>query len=153
MSVYARKVRYRELDRVRYGQKFLSFLKTQAARLAGTGTGIAVTFSNASNLVNQTAHGYIDGQGPFLFANAGGALPAGLDGVTPYWINVNGANAFTLHTNEADAIAGSAIVTFSTDGTGTHEILVGADEIDIFNALLAGKTARQVKALTTIDDL
>ena len=153
MSIYARKVRYRKLDRIRYGQKFLSFLATQAARLSGTGTGVAVTFTNGSNTVNLTAHGYADGQGPFLLANAGGALPVGLDEVTPYWLNVVNVNAFTLHTNEADALAGSSIVAFSSDGTGTHDILVGAEESDIFNALLAGKTARQVGALTTIDDL
>lgn len=153
MTIYARKVRYRNLDRLRHSNEFLDFLTDQASRLAGTGTGQAVTFTNASNLVNQTAHGYVDGQGPFLLSNSGGALPAELDNTTDYWINVNNANSFTLHTNEVDALAGSNPVAFTDDGTGTHEILVSAESVDIFTALLAGKTADQIRALTSIDNL
>lgn len=153
MTIYARKVRYRNLDRLRHSNEFLDFLADQAVRLSGTGTGTAITFTNASNLVNLTAHGFVDGQGPFLLSNSGGALPAELSDATQYWINVNDANSFTLHTTEADALAGTNTVAFTDDGTGTHNILVGAESSDIFNALLAGKTADQIRALTSIDNL
>lgn len=150
---YARKVRYREFNRLRHSRLFNDFLSSQAARLAGTGTGTAITFTNGTNLVNLAAHGYTDGQGPFLLSNSGGALPAELDNVTEYWVNINDANSFTLHLTEADALAGANTVAFTDNGTGTHTALVGAEGLDIFLSLLAGKTAEQIRALTTIDDL
>ena len=153
MTIYARKVRYRDLDRIRYSNEFLNFLSSEAARLAGTGTGQTVTFTNASELVNLTTHGFADGQGPFLLSNAGGALPPELDNITPYWFKINDADSFTLHLNEADGVSGSNPVAFSTDGTGVHTILVGAESLDIYNAMLAGKTARMIRSLTSIDNL
>ncbi len=153
MSIHTRKVRYREFGRVRYSEKLLDFLAEQATRLSGTGTASAITFTNASDLVNLSTHGFVDGQGPFLLANAGGALPAELDAVTQYWINDNDGNSFTLHTNEADALAGSAAVSFTDDGTGTHDVLVAAESRDIFNALLAGKSSNEIEGLSSIDNL
>ncbi len=153
MSIYARKVRYRHYDRLRHSGNFLEFLQTQAARLSGTGTGQTVTFTNATNLVNLTTHGFVDGEGPFLLDNSGGALPTGLDAVTQYWVKSNDANSFTLHLTEAEAIVGSNVVSFTDDGTGTNQILVGAEKEDIFNSLLSGKTARQIESLTSIDNL
>jgi len=153
MGIHTRKVRYREFGRVRYSEKLLDFLATQAARLSGTGTASAITFTNASNLVNLTSHGFVDGQGPFLLDNSGGALPAELDNVTEYWINDNDGNSFTLHTNEADGLAGSAAVAFTDDGSGTHDVLVAAESRDIFDALLSGKSSREIEGLSSIDNL
>ncbi len=153
MSVHTRKVRYRQFERVRYSDRLLDFLALQAARLSGSGTGLAITFTNFTNLVNAVGHGYVDGQGPFLLANAGGALPAELDAVTEYWVNDNDGNSFTLHTNEADAIAGTNPVAFTDDGTGTHETLVAAESRDIFDALLSGKSSEEIEGLSSIDNL
>lgn len=153
MSIYRRFIRYSKFERARYGKKILDFLATQATRLSGTGTGSAITFTNATNIVNLTTHGYVDGQGPFLLSNSGGALPAELDNATFYWVNAPDANTFTLHATEADGLAGSNVVAFTDDGTGTHNILVAAESLDIFAAMKAGKTARDVKNLTSIDNL
>jgi len=153
MTIRARKVRNRRFSRVRRSRKMLSFLDAEATRLSGTGTGTTVTYTNATNLVNLTAHGYVDGQGPFLLANSGGALPAELSAVTEYWVNANDANSFTLHTSEADALAGTSIVAFTDDGTGTNTTLVGAESSDIFSYLLAGNTAAQIRTTASIDNL
>lgn len=152
-SVNVRHLRYRQFDRLRHGRKFKKFLSTQASRLSGTGAGTVVTFTNATNLLNLTLHTYTTGDGPFLLSNSGGVLPTGLDDTTFYWVRVNDANSVTLHTSEAGALDNSDLATFTTDGTGTHNILTGAESKDIFNALLAGKTSGRISALTTIDDL
>lgn len=153
MPLYARKVRYRTLERLRHSTNFLAFLIAQALRLSGTGTGQTVTFTNATNLVNYTAHGYVDGQGPFVLSNSAGALPVGLNDATNYWVNVNDVNSITLHLTESAALAGLSVVTFVDDGTGTNQILVAAEQSDIFNAMVFGKSADQIRALTTIDNL
>lgn len=153
MTIHAKYVRYRVFDRLRHSDKFLDFLADQASRLSGSGTGSTITFTNASNLVNLTSHGYTTGDGPFLLSNDGGALPAELDNTTFYWVNVNDANSFTLHLTEEDALAGTNTVAFTDDGTGTNEILVAAEAEDIFNAMLAGKSADEIRGLTSIDNL
>lgn len=153
MGTHTRKVRYREFGRVRYSDKLLDFLALQASRLSGSGTGLAITFTNASNLVNAAAHGLVDGDGPFVLVNAGGALPAELDEVTLYWINDTAGSNFTLHTNEADGLSGANPVAFTDDGTGTHELLVAAQSRDIFDALLSGKSSQEIEGISSIDNL
>ena len=77
-----------------------------------------VTFTNGADQVNATAHGYSDGDGPFVLINDGGALPAELEEGKLYWIGgtVN-VNDFQL----TDEIGGS-VVAFTDDGTGTSEL-------------------------------
>ncbi len=151
--IHRRYLRYGRYERVRHSTYFLSFLTEQATRLSGSGTSTTITFTNSTNLVNLATHGYTTGQGPFLLSNSGGALPAGLDNVTDYWVNVNDASSFTLHTSEAYALANTSIVGFTDDGTGTNSILVAAEAVDIFLSLKGGKTADQIRALTSIDSL
>lgn len=153
MSVYRRHVRHSSYNRVRHGQDFIEFMTTQASRLAGTGASAAITFTNATNIVNHGSHGYATGDGPFLLANAGGALPAELDTTTDYWVNVASAGTYTLHTSEDDALAGSNDVAFTDDGTGTHTILKSAVAETIFDALLAGKSADEIRGITDVDNL
>jgi len=153
MSIYAKYGRYRSLFRLRYSTKFMSFLIAQAARLGATGTPTTVSFTFSSNYLNLTAHGYVDGQGPFLLANSGGALPPELDGATSYWVNAATPNAVTLHLTKQHAIDGTNIVAISGDGTGTQTILVGADTGTIFDALSGGKSADEIRSIANIDNL
>ena len=153
MAIRARRVKYRAYSRLRHSRVFHSFLDTNAARLANTGTPRTVTYTNASNLVNEGGHGYTTGKGPVTLANSGGALPTGLAASTDYWINVASAGTYTLHLTDEDALAGTAVVTFSTDGTGTNTVLDSAVGETIFDTLLAGNTADDVRAMATADAL
>lgn len=153
MPIYRRHLRHGNFDRVRHSVNFLDFLAEQAARLSGTGTGATVTFDNTTNQVTLVGHGYVSGQGPFLLSNSGGALPAELDGATDYWVNVVDTDNFTLHLTEADAEAGTNVVAFTDNGTGTHTILVAAEMVDIYLAMKQGKSAEQVRGVTNIDNL
>ena len=153
MTIRARHVKSRSYDRLRHSRVFHSFLDTNAARLANTGTGRTVTYTNATNIVNEAAHGYTTGKGPVTLANSGGALPTGLAASTDYWINVAAAGTYTLHLTEDDAVAGTATVTFSTDGTGANTVLDSAVGETIFDVLLAGNTADDVRAMATADAL
>lgn len=153
MPLYRRHLRHSAFDRVRHSDNFLDFLNTQAAELAGTGTGDVVTFDNSDNHVVLAGHGFVAGQGPFLLSNSGGALPNELSAGTEYWVSILDANGFFLHTTEEDAVAGTNIVAFTDNGSGTSTLLRGAEAVDIFLALKDGKTARQIRGLTSIDNL
>lgn len=151
--IYKRHFRYSLYSKLRHATYFQAFLEAESERLAGSGTGATVTFANATNQMTLAANPYVSGDGPFLLANDGGALPAELDNITDYWINLVGGDIMTLHLTEADAIAGDNIVAFTDDGTGTNSILVSAEAIDIFVALKSGKSADEIRGITNIDDL
>lgn len=153
MPIYRRHLRHGNYDRVRHSDNFLDFLAEQALRLSGTGTGAVVTFDSTTDRVTLVGHGYESGDGPFLLGNSGGALPAELSADTDYWVNVVDVDTFTLHLTEEDAVAGTNAVTFTDDGTGTNSIYVAAEAVDIFLALKSGKTAEQIRGLTSIDNL
>lgn len=152
MPIYRRHLRHSSFDRVRHSNNFLDFLNEQAEALAGTGTGTAITFANGTNQVTYTDHGLASGDGPYLLSTDG-TLPAELDNATEYWVSVVDTNTLQLHLTEEDALAETNPVAFTDDGTGTHSILRGAEAVDIFLALKGGKTARQIRGLTSIDDL
>lgn len=152
MPFYRRHLRHGIFDRVRYGFNFLGFMSSQAKRLTGTGTETANTFDNLTDTVTQAAHGYTTGDGPFVYTNAGGDLPTGIEADTPYWVDVLTTSTFQLYPTKEDALATTNVVTFSTDGTGVTSISEGADNETIFNALKE-KTADQIRSLTSIDDL
>jgi hypothetical protein len=82
-----------------------------------------VTFTNATELVNWTAHPLEIGD-KIRFSNSGGGLPTGISAGTDYFVAVTsyGANSFRLSTTLHGAINGTALVTFSTDGTGTNTL-------------------------------
>jgi hypothetical protein len=153
MTIYRRHLRYGNFDRVRHGKNFLDFLATQAERLSGSGTGIAVSFDNTNNQVSLAGHGFESGDGEFFFENSGGALPAELDGETGYWVNVVDEDTFTLHTSQSDAVAGDNVVSFTDDGTGDSSILIPAGMREIYLALKSGKTAEQIRAADSLDNL
>jgi hypothetical protein len=147
-------MRHATYDLLRHSKKLLAFLGNQAARLSGTGAGTVVTFTNATNLVNLIGHGFVAGGGPFVLENAGGALPTGLDAATLYFVGVPSVDTLTLHITSDAAIGASNEVAFSTDGTGTTQILKGADELTVFDAMNDGAySAAGIMLVTDIDTL
>jgi hypothetical protein len=149
MDVYKRHSRYSLFDRLRYSRNLLGFLVTQAERLSVTEVNLEVTFSNGSNQVHATGHGLASGAGPFLLTNAGGALPTGLDGETPYFVHAQNDDTLTLHLSESDAVDELDVVEFTTNGTGTSALGVEESSVTtgmIFN-LLKTHTAEQIKSL------
>lgn len=101
----------------------------------GGRTGKAVTFTVSGSLVNLTNHGLRDGKGVAFTST--GALPAGLTPSTTYYVRWVNVNAFTLHPTQADALANTNIIAFTTTGSGTHTVK-GA----YFLSLTSGQLAR-----------
>ena len=77
-----------------------------------------VTFTNATNVCNYTAHGMADGD-PVIFTNSGGALPAALTASQLYYVGDQTTNAFTIHLTTAAGVAGTGDVALADNGTGT----------------------------------
>ena len=87
--------------------------------LADVGTlavGVAVTFTNATDILNAVAHGLVNGDRVKL-VNSGGALPAGLSSAVRYFVVNKHDNNFQI----ALTLGGAAVL-FTDDGTGTHTL-------------------------------
>lgn len=80
---------------------------------ADVGSGNAVTFTNATNVLNDTSHGLSNGD-PILL-QTDDTLPAELEANRVYFVINANANDFQI----ADTEGGSAIA-FTDDGTGNH---------------------------------
>jgi hypothetical protein len=78
-----------------------------------TTAGRAVTFTNATDVVNLSTHGF--SAGTIVQFNTVGAMPTGLSANTNYYVRAVNTNDFKVATTNSDA----TIVDFSTDGTGT----------------------------------
>lgn len=89
--------------------------------IADAGSGVH-TMADTAETRSVTAHGLLSGDGPIQVSNAGGALPAGLVAVTDYYVVRVTANTFKLATTRALAVAGTADVAISTDGTGVQTL-------------------------------
>lgn len=72
----------------------------------------AVTLTNATEIVNYTAHGFYTGDGPVRLS---GTLPAQLDDETEYYVIRVDADDLKLAATRADALAGTD-VEFASDG-------------------------------------
>lgn len=79
-----------------------------------------VTFTNATDHCDLTAHGMVSGDGPFQFS--GGDIPAGLTLLTDYFCVLVDADNFKMATTRDLAIAGTADVVLTDDGTGTIKL-------------------------------
>jgi uncharacterized phage protein gp47/JayE len=78
-----------------------------------------VTFTNATNTVDLTAHTLVIGD-PIQFSTTG-TLPTGISPQSiQYWVVVTTANDFQVSLTK-----GGSVVTFSDDGTGVNTILIG----------------------------
>ncbi|TXH43240.1 MAG: hypothetical protein E6Q97_34365, partial [Desulfurellales bacterium] len=101
----------------------------------GGRTGKTVTFTVSGSVVNLTSHGLRDGKG--VAFSSTGTLPAGLTAGTIYYVRSTGENTFTLHATNADALANTGQVTFTTTGTGTRNV-----KGQYFLSLTSGQLAR-----------
>lgn len=116
------------------------------------GGGRTVTFTNATEVVNLTAHA-LSVNDAVTFTNSGGALPTGLSANTIYYVRaVLTSGTFTLTTTP-----GGALKTISTDGTGTNAVFAydpsAAPANSDLTALTTGCTAASVLAsFVTVDD-
>lgn len=86
----------------------------------GGRTGKTVTFTVSGSVVNLTNHGLRGGKG-VVFTSTD-TLPAGLTSGTTYYVRWVNVNAFTLHPTQADALANTNIIAFTTTGSGTHTV-------------------------------
>ena len=82
---------------------------------AAIGTGNTVTFTNGTDLLNDTAHGLSNGT-KIILRNSGGALPTGLEANRVYFVINANANDFQISER-----SGGSAVNFTTDGTGTSQ--------------------------------
>lgn len=89
------------------------------APLVFTPAVFTATFSTSTFTL--TAHGLFTGDGPLRPSNTGGALPAGLNAATNYWVIKIDANTFKLATSAANAFAGTN-VTITDNGTGQQTL-------------------------------
>jgi len=78
------------------------------------GQRATVTFTNATNKVNDTAHGLAENTA-IVFTNSGGGVPPELTAGTTYYIRSPGTNDY-----EVSLTSGGSSINISTDGTGTH---------------------------------
>lgn len=79
-----------------------------------------VTFTNGTNLINETATPRVDGD-LITFRRTAGALPTGLFDNIIYHVVSQAANSF-----QVSYTAGGSAITFTTDGTGTNSYSVCA---------------------------
>lgn len=102
----------------------------------------------ASSVLAKATHGLHLGDGPFLAANSGGALPTGLPALTLLWVvGVPDSGHFQLATGPRDAP-----IVFSAQGSGTNTI-TKASTIDAVYAYLKKHGAPFMKAATDVDAL
>lgn len=80
--------------------------------------GLAVTGDAATNELHHVAHGWNTGDGPIQFTNSGGAVPAGINLLTDYWVIKVDADNIKIATSLALALVGTE-VDLTTNGTGT----------------------------------
>ncbi len=97
---------------------------------------IAVTCTNATEIINLASHGFYTGDGPIRLTAA--AIPTGLSETVEYWVIRASANTLQLAETRALALAGTE-KTFSTDGTtvflhwvtGTKSLSVNASAVTL----------------------
>lgn len=89
------------------------------AKITGR-TNDTVTFTNATDHCDLTAHGMVDGDGPFQFSGAD--IPVGTTLLTDYFaVRVDDDN-FKMATTRDLALAGTADVVLTDDGSGTIKL-------------------------------
>lgn len=100
-----------------------------------------------------SSHGYVEGQGPFVLTNSGGALPAGSPAAgTELYVHVISANVIALAAGREALRKGNYIQT-TTAGTGTHNLNRGVAAKNILSVAERGVNSRTIAAATDIDGL
>lgn len=93
--------------------------------------GKTVSISATTDVVTLTNHGNRNGSKRW----PSGTLPAELNVLTPVYTRSTGQNTFTLHTSEADAIAGTGQITFA--GSSTYAAVTLKSDFIVTSANLA----------------
>ncbi len=88
------------------------------------GTANVVTFTNATNLVDETSTPVANGDNLVFSLGSGGVMPTGLTIQTEYFVINKNTNDFQVSLTK-----GGAAVTFSDDGTATVNRHVGLDSL------------------------
>lgn len=88
-----------------------------------TPTARVTTFTNATNLVNDTAHGKSNGDRVIFNVSGAGVLPTGITAQLSYFVINSNANDYQIALT-----AGGSAVTFSDDGTATINSYEGLDD-------------------------
>lgn len=105
------------------------------------------SLTNATNTINEAAHGLSTGDGPIQLTTSG-TLPAELALATDYFVIVTAAGTFKLAASLSDALAGT-VVAFTDDGSGTHTYTGVSSKIVIWHSmLLLGHAAAGAVTLT-----
>lgn len=88
-----------------------------------TPTARVVTFTNATNLVNDTATPKANGDRVIFNAGSGGTLPTGITAQLSYFVINKNVNDY-----QVSLTSGGAAVTFSDDGTPTNNSYEALDD-------------------------
>lgn len=122
MTARMRHLRRRHLDGLK--RRRLDHTKSALARGVPAGRAREYTFT-ADNTTERLT---ITGQDNLAVGNPRvileGTLPAGLTTGTLYWLRDAGVNLYTLHPTKSSAAAGTSIVAFTTNGTGTLTLTI-----------------------------
>lgn len=108
-------------DRLLHAGGLSGTLTGAQAVMGNTGADVGVTITNANPaVISFTAHGFGIGQ-EVKFTTAG-TLPSHIVSGTSYWVSVTGwtANAFSISTTRANALAGTNVSTNGDTNSGTH---------------------------------
>jgi len=97
---------------------YQKFAEVDAAVLEIQANHFAVdSFTNATNTINETAHGLLDGETIAFLIGSGGVIPTGLLPRAVYFIVNKNANDF-----QVSLTSGGSVVAFSDDGTATINV-------------------------------
>ena len=100
----------RDYDIGGFGHTFISCLGSST-----NGAAITYTADAGTDTLTKVNHGLANGT-PLVLTNSGGTFPAGLVGVTTYFVINTAADTFQLATK-----VGGAAINFTTNGTGTNK--------------------------------
>lgn len=145
-----RHLRKTDFDRVRRDERTLAFWVAQGARLSSSATADTFVGAAENDRCTAVAHGFSDGEGPFLLTTTG-TLPAGLATGTFYWVSVISADQFLLHTGGREG-TGEAQVNITDIGTGTHTITKAATSEALYHVQRANRPVA-IAAASDIDAL
>lgn len=103
----------------------------------GYGIGVTSTFTAATDIVNATAHGFVNGD-PVFFGNVGGGLPGGISAKTLYYVISATTNGFQISLTK-----GGSAVDITTAGTGTNTSYGQVCVPDVRGSFVMGSGTRQ----------
>lgn len=130
-----------------------SFIKGVQVKVSEVAANLSIPASGHLDGPSWTAtgHPFVEGEGPVVITNSGGALPTG----TPtgeLWVHVLDANTVAFATSRSKLDKGDFIITTSA-GSGTQTAKRSGSAQGIFDLLKQGNKPRTVAAAADIDTL